>query len=65
MNFDWGLFEFTKEDCQKLATAVKSTHHLKVLRLYRSKLSDDKARLLISYLLDHTSLSTLGILYVI
>ena len=63
MNFHWGLFEFTKEDCQKLATAIKSNHQLKVLSLYRSKLSDDKARLLISYLLDHTSLSTLGILY--
>lgn len=62
MNFDWGLFNFTDEDSQKLANAVKSSPHLKVLRICGSKISDKKARLLTSYLLDHPSLITLGMM---
>ena len=60
MNFEWSLFEFTKNDCLNLAKYVKSCSHLKILRLRRSKVSDERARLLISYLLDHPGLETLG-----
>ena len=60
MNFDWGLFNFTDEDCQKLANAVKTSPYLKVLRICGSKVSDKKARLLIHNLLDHPGLETLG-----
>ena len=60
MNFEWGLFNFTDEDCRKLAAAIKATKHLRVLRIHHSKVEDKKARLLVSHLLDHPGLQTLG-----
>lgn len=60
MNFEWSLFEFTDRDCQMLATAVKANKHLETLRIHHSKIEDKKARLLISHLLDHPGLHTLG-----
>lgn len=62
MNFEWNLFDFTDKDCQMLATAVKATPCLKVLRINHSKIQDKGARLLISYLLDHPGLQTFGTL---
>ena len=53
MNFEWGLFEFTKMDCQLLAQAVKATPTLRMLRVHRSKVDNERGRLLISHLLDH------------
>ena len=60
MNFEWSLFEFTKADCHALSKAVKATPTLRVLRLHRSKVADDRGRQLVSHLLDHPSLSILG-----
>lgn len=63
MNFEWSLFEFTKADCHALSKAVKATPTLRVLRLHRSKVADDRGRQLVSHLLDHPSLSTLDLSY--
>lgn len=60
MNFEWSLFEFTLADCQLLSRAVQATPTLRVLRLPRSKVDNERGRLLISRLLDHPSLTTLG-----
>ena len=60
MNFEWSLFEFTLADCQLLSQAVQATPTLRVLRLQRSKVDDERGRLLVSRLLDHSSLTTLG-----
>ena len=60
MNFEWNLFEFTKKDCLNLAKYVKGCGRLRVLRVRRSKMEDDRARQLISHILDHPSLETLG-----
>ena len=60
MNFEWSLFEFTKNDCQQLATYVKGCGQLRALHVCRSKMTDERARLLISHLLGHPSLETLG-----
>ena len=60
MNFEWGLFEFTRMDCQLLAQAVKATPTLRRLRLCRSKVDNERGRLLVTHLLDHPSLSLLG-----
>ena len=60
MNFEWSLFEFTRQDCQLLSKALKSTPTIKVFRLNKSKANDERGRLLISHLLDHPSLQTLG-----
>ena len=60
MNFEWSLFHFTPNDCKNLCQAVKSSKQLTVLRLHHSQVSDDQARLLISYLLDHPILRELG-----
>ncbi|XP_067019658.1 dynein regulatory complex subunit 5-like isoform X2 [Acropora muricata] len=60
MNFEWHLFQFTARDCLLLAKAVKACHTLKVLHLHRSGIDDEKVRVLISHILDHPSLLTLG-----
>ncbi|XP_056621176.1 dynein regulatory complex subunit 5 isoform X2 [Triplophysa dalaica] len=61
MNFEWNLFEFTFRDCECLAKALKSCKSLKVFRLRRSKVDDDKCCILVSHLLDHPSLLELDL----
>ncbi|XP_075056881.1 dynein regulatory complex subunit 5 [Mixophyes fleayi] len=56
MNFEWNLFRFTKRDCSTLAATFKTFRNLKVFRLHRSKVDDEKVRVLIRSLLDHPSL---------
>lgn len=59
MNFEWNLFEFTQNDCTGLAQALKRCHTLKLLHLHKSKVDDEKSRIIISHLLDHPTLETL------
>ncbi|XP_074093170.1 dynein regulatory complex subunit 5 [Macrotis lagotis] len=61
MNFEWNLFLFTIRDCHSLASAIKTCLTLKVFRLTRSKVDDEKARILIRNLLDHPSLLELDL----
>uniref|UniRef100_A0A6J0T181 Dynein regulatory complex subunit 5 n=1 Tax=Pogona vitticeps TaxID=103695 RepID=A0A6J0T181_9SAUR len=61
MNFEWNLFEFTYRDCFSLAQSLKKCLTLKVFKLTRSKVDDDKARILIKHLLDHPSLTELDL----
>ncbi|KAI4877557.1 hypothetical protein NFI96_028584, partial [Prochilodus magdalenae] len=61
MNFEWNLFEFTFRDCEFLAKALKSCKSLKVLKINRSKVDDEKCRVLVKYLLDHPSLLELDL----
>ncbi|XP_044129043.1 dynein regulatory complex subunit 5 [Bufo gargarizans] len=56
MNFEWNLFRFTDRDCASLANTLRTFEKLKVFRLHRSKVDDDKVRVLIRSLLDHPSL---------
>jgi Ran GTPase-activating protein (RanGAP) involved in mRNA processing and transport len=60
MNFKWNLFDFTLTDCQLLGKALKATPTLLVFRLRESKVGNERGRMLISHLLDHPSLRTLG-----
>ncbi|XP_031203022.1 dynein regulatory complex subunit 5 [Mastomys coucha] len=61
MNFEWNLFLFTYRDCHSLAATIKACHTLKIFRLTRSKVDDDKARILIRSLLDHPALEELDL----
>ncbi|NXN91563.1 DRC5 protein, partial [Rhinopomastus cyanomelas] len=61
MNFDCNLFNFTHQDCCNLAAAVKMCHSLKVFKLTRSKVDDDKTGLLVHSLLDHPCLVELNL----
>ncbi|EGW01340.1 dynein regulatory complex subunit 5 [Cricetulus griseus] len=61
MNFEWNLFLFTFRDCHSLAATIKACHTLKIFRLTRSKVDDDKARILIRSLLDHPALEELDL----
>ncbi|XP_039087071.1 dynein regulatory complex subunit 5 isoform X2 [Hyaena hyaena] len=61
MNFEWNLFLFTYGDCHSLAATIKACHTLKVFRLTRSKVDDDKSRILIHSLLDHPALEELDL----
>ena len=56
MNFEWNLFQFTARDCLLLAKCIASLKHLKLFHLHRSKVDDDKVRVLISHILDHPGL---------
>ncbi|KFP89363.1 T-complex-associated testis-expressed protein 1, partial [Apaloderma vittatum] len=61
MNFEWKLFNFTHRDCSNLAVAVKMCHNLKVFKLTRSNVDDDKTKLLVRNLLDHPCLVELNL----
>ena len=61
MNFEWNLFQFTARDCLQLAQCITACKHLKVFRLHRSKVDDDKVRVLISHILDHPGLTELDL----
>ncbi|CAH1790851.1 unnamed protein product [Owenia fusiformis] len=61
MNFEWNLFQFTQRDCLLLAKTVATCKNLRTFQLHRSKLDDDKVRVLISHLLDHPSLTELDL----
>ncbi|EHB10888.1 T-complex-associated testis-expressed protein 1 [Heterocephalus glaber] len=61
MNFEWNLFLFTYHDCHSLAATVKACHTLKIFRLARSRVDDDKARILICSLLNHPALEELDL----
>ncbi|NXO15715.1 DRC5 protein, partial [Oriolus oriolus] len=61
MNFEWSLFNFTEQDCSSLAAALKKCHNLKVFKLTRSKVDDDKIKVLARNLLDHPCLLELDL----
>ncbi|XP_078000294.1 dynein regulatory complex subunit 5-like [Glandiceps talaboti] len=61
MNFEWNLFQFTNRDCLLLSKCIKKCNTLKVFKLHRSKVDDDKVRVLISHILDHPSLEELDL----
>ncbi|NXY84465.1 DRC5 protein, partial [Alcedo cyanopectus] len=61
MNFEWNLFNFTQHDCYNLASAVKKCCNLKVFKLTRSKVDDDKTELLVQHLMDHPCLVELNL----
>ncbi|NXT71710.1 DRC5 protein, partial [Chaetops frenatus] len=61
MNFEWSLFTFTELDCSNLAAAMKMCRNLKVFKLTRSKVDDDKIKLLARNLLDHPCLLELDL----
>ncbi|NXQ52387.1 DRC5 protein, partial [Anthoscopus minutus] len=61
MNFEWSLFHFTELDCFNLAAALKICRNLKVFKLTRSKVDDDKIKLLARNLQDHPQLVELDL----
>ncbi len=61
MNFEWNLFQFTARDCLLLAKCISNLKALKVFHLHRSKVDDDKVRVLISHLLDHPGIVELDL----
>ncbi|NXF04707.1 DRC5 protein, partial [Smithornis capensis] len=61
MNFEWNLFNFTSQDCSNLAAALKMCRNLKVFKLTRSKVDDDKTKLLVRNLIDHPCLVELNL----
>ncbi|KAK6180922.1 hypothetical protein SNE40_008887 [Patella caerulea] len=61
MNFEWQLFQFTARDCLQLAQSVAAHKNLQVFKLHRSKVDDDKVRVLISHILDHPGLVELDL----
>jgi Ran GTPase-activating protein (RanGAP) involved in mRNA processing and transport len=61
MNFEWNLFQFTARDCLLLAKCISGLKHLQVFHLHRSKVDDDKVRVLISHILDHPGIVELDL----
>lgn len=61
MNFEWNLFQFTQRDCLMLSKCIKNCTTLTSFQLHRSKVDDDKVRVLISHILDHPTLKELDL----
>ncbi|XP_072031819.1 dynein regulatory complex subunit 5-like isoform X2 [Amphiura filiformis] len=61
MNFEWNLFQFTSRDCLLLSKCIKRCSTLKIFQLHKSKVDDDKSRVLIAHILDHPSLEELDL----
>ncbi|XP_036355589.1 dynein regulatory complex subunit 5-like isoform X1 [Octopus sinensis] len=61
MNFTWSMFHFTKKDCQTLSEAIQHCKTLRVLHLHRSKIDDEKTRMLMYHLLDHPSMEEIDL----
>ncbi|XP_055492251.1 dynein regulatory complex subunit 5 [Leucoraja erinacea] len=61
MNFQWNIFQFTYQDCFSLAKAIHACKSLRVLRLPRNRIDDDRVRVLIKYMLNHPSLVELDL----
>ena len=61
MNFEWHLFQFTAKDCLQLAQCLAAYKTLKVLHLCRSKVDDEKVRVLIKHILEHPGLTELDL----
>ncbi|KAK6997922.1 T-complex-associated testis-expressed protein 1 [Biomphalaria glabrata] len=61
MNFEWNFFQFTAKDCLQLSECIAGLPNLKVFRLHKSKVDDEKARVLISHILDHPGLVELDL----
>ncbi|XP_067883853.1 dynein regulatory complex subunit 5-like [Heterodontus francisci] len=61
MNFEWNIFLFTYQDCFSLAKAIHSCKTLKVLKLPRNRIDDEKLRVLVKYMLNHPSLVELDL----
>ncbi|XP_054136207.1 dynein regulatory complex subunit 5 [Melozone crissalis] len=61
MNFEWNLFNFTDLDCSNLASAVRMCRNLKVFKLTRSKVDDEKIKLLARSLQYHPRLLELDL----
>ncbi|GCC40207.1 hypothetical protein chiPu_0023969, partial [Chiloscyllium punctatum] len=61
MNFEWNIFQFTYRDCFSLAKAISSCKTLKVLKLPRNRIDDEKLRVLVKYMLNHPSLIELDL----
>lgn len=49
MNFEWGLFQFTAKDCLQLSECIAALPNLKVFRLHRSKVDDEKVCLVVFF----------------
>ncbi|NXC37326.1 DRC5 protein, partial [Campylorhamphus procurvoides] len=61
MNFEWYLFNFTNQDCSNLASAFRMCRRLKVFKLTRSNVDDEKTKLLARNLTDHPCLVELNL----
>lgn len=61
MNFTWTMFQFTKTDCQRLSEAIQVCKTLRVLHIHRSKIDDEKTRMLMYHLLDHPSIEEIDL----
>ena len=57
VNFEWSLFQFTQKDVQALAKCIAAATQLQSIYIHRSRMDDDKCRLLISHILNHPGLN--------
>ncbi|XP_075250689.1 dynein regulatory complex subunit 5-like isoform X2 [Convolutriloba macropyga] len=61
LNFEWNLFLFTSTDCLNLSKFVQKCTHLKKLSVQRSKVDDEKVRVMIKHMLNHPNLEELDL----
>lgn len=62
MNFEWGLFDFTENDCTKLAKGIlASKAHLTKIALTKSYLKCELTRTFCAYMLRNDTLKQLDL----
>lgn len=62
MNFEWGLFDFTENDCTKLAKGIlASKNNLRKIALTKSSLKCDLTRTFCAYMLKNDTLRELDL----
>ncbi|XP_069744095.1 dynein regulatory complex subunit 5 isoform X2 [Narcine bancroftii] len=61
MNFQWNVFQFTAQDCSSLGKAIHDCPALRVLRLPRNRIDDQRLRVLVRYLMNHPALVELDL----
>jgi hypothetical protein len=61
MNFEWGFFTFTTTDANMLACCLHQCFSLEDLAITKSRLEDEKARMIIKRLLTHPRLKRLDL----
>ncbi|CAI2722480.1 unnamed protein product [Schistosoma spindalis] len=61
MNFQWSLYQFTRNDCLNLSKAIQQHSYIKILNLINSHVNSEQCRLLAIHLQNHPTLKCLNL----
>ncbi|XP_069684798.1 dynein regulatory complex subunit 5-like isoform X2 [Periplaneta americana] len=59
MNFDWLLFKLSTMDCTNIGLGLDAANRLKVFRIHRSNLDNEKVSVLLRHMIENASITRL------